>query len=163
MCENKQGAGKRWAQEQGIVVQVVTRALKVRNQLEQVLATTPQLDGRIAEKFSAEAGADKEEMPLRVVASSLLKSNVAQHAGNRRYLAGSSKSEAFIHPSSVLAGKMPDWVVFDQVIVTSKTFMSMVSTVNPEWIGKGALSTAGQVTAKDGTVRTKRQMVDSGV
>ncbi|KAK6483668.1 putative ATP-dependent RNA helicase DHX37 [Huso huso] len=40
----------------------------------------------------------------------------------------------FIHPSSVLFKKLPDFVVYQEVVETTKMYMKGVSAVEPEWV-----------------------------
>ncbi|XP_043924460.1 probable ATP-dependent RNA helicase DHX37 [Protopterus annectens] len=40
----------------------------------------------------------------------------------------------FIHPNSVLFKKLPDFVVYQEIVETSKMYMKGVSAVEPEWI-----------------------------
>ena len=42
--------------------------------------------------------------------------------------------EVYIHPSSALFNKNPEWVVYHEVINTSKEYMRNVSTINPKWL-----------------------------
>jgi hypothetical protein len=39
-----------------------------------------------------------------------------------------------IHPSSVLANIKPQWVMYNDLVVTSKRYMREVSAIKPEWI-----------------------------
>ena len=42
--------------------------------------------------------------------------------------------EVYIHPSSSLFNKNPEWVVYHEVVNTSKEYMRNVSTINPRWL-----------------------------
>ena len=40
----------------------------------------------------------------------------------------------FIHPSSVLAGRKPDCIVFSELVKTSKQYVRDVTTVEARWL-----------------------------
>ena len=40
----------------------------------------------------------------------------------------------FIHPSSALFGKSPQWVVYHELVQTTKEYMREVSTIDPKWL-----------------------------
>jgi len=40
----------------------------------------------------------------------------------------------FIHPSSSLFGKSPQWVVYHELVQTTKEYMREVSTIDPKWL-----------------------------
>ena len=39
-----------------------------------------------------------------------------------------------IHPSSVLANIKPEWIMYNDLLVTSKRYMREVSAIKPDWI-----------------------------
>ena len=39
-----------------------------------------------------------------------------------------------IHPGSYLAKREPDWVVFDEMVKTTREYMKNVIEVNPAWL-----------------------------
>jgi pre-mRNA-splicing factor ATP-dependent RNA helicase DHX16 len=41
-----------------------------------------------------------------------------------------------IHPSSVLVESRPKWVVFYELVLTSKEFMRSVMPLQPEWLNE---------------------------
>ena len=62
--------------------------------------------------------------------------------------------EVFIHPSSALFNKNPEWVVYHEVVNTSKEYMRNVSTINPRWL----MDVAGKYfKVCDPNVLTKKQ------
>ena len=62
--------------------------------------------------------------------------------------------EVFIHPSSALFNKNPEWVVYHEVVNTSKEYMRNVSTINPKWL----MDVAGKYfKVCDPNVLTKKQ------
>ena len=62
--------------------------------------------------------------------------------------------EVFIHPSSALFNKNPEWVVYHEVVNTTKEYMRNVSTINPKWL----MDVAGKYfKVCDPNVLTKKQ------
>lgn len=46
----------------------------------------------------------------------------------------SDNQQVFIHPSSSLFNKGPQWVVYHELVQTSKEYMREVCTVDPKWL-----------------------------
>ena len=40
----------------------------------------------------------------------------------------------YIHPSSAVYNKSPQWVVYHELILTSKEYMVEITTINPRWL-----------------------------
>jgi len=40
----------------------------------------------------------------------------------------------FIHPSSALFNKNPEWVVYHELVLTSKEYMREVCAIEPKWM-----------------------------
>ncbi|KAK0187982.1 P-loop containing nucleoside triphosphate hydrolase protein [Armillaria mellea] len=74
-------------------------------------------------------------------------SSGAQYASSKDvpYRAIGIPEDVFIHPSSVLASKSPpEYVIFNEVVRTSRVWIKGVTVVNPAWLaslGKGSLCT----------------------
>ena len=43
---------------------------------------------------------------------------------------------AFIHSSSVLKKKSPDWILYQEVFETDKVYLRCVTEIQPEWLAK---------------------------
>ena len=60
--------------------------------------------------------------------------NVAQRRLDGSYRnVRSPHTELFIHPTSVLSGIKPKWVLYNEVVVTGKNYMREVSAIEYEW------------------------------
>jgi len=125
-CERKEA--RHWCKENKVAIDVVTRALRVRDQLVD-LCVKERLDDAIEADFAALKGAP--DAVLRVVTQTLA-GNSAQRVGKKYVVAGAQRFEAGLHPSSVLAGAAaPEWVVFESVVVVkSRVLLSVVSKVD---------------------------------
>ena len=40
----------------------------------------------------------------------------------------------YIHPSSSLFGSQPDWVLYHELVLTSKEYMREVMAIDPKWL-----------------------------
>ncbi|TPP67118.1 ATP-dependent RNA helicase DHX8 [Fasciola gigantica] len=40
----------------------------------------------------------------------------------------------YIHPSSALFNRQPDWVVYHELVMTTKEYMREVTTIDPRWL-----------------------------
>eukprot|EP01063_Lacrimia_lanifica_P021372 TRINITY_DN2868_c0_g1_i1.p1 TRINITY_DN2868_c0_g1~~TRINITY_DN2868_c0_g1_i1.p1 ORF type:complete len:1164 (+),score=463.84 TRINITY_DN2868_c0_g1_i1:59-3550(+) len=59
------------------------------------------------------------------------------HAAKRTsegYKTLADEQEVYIHPSSALAGKNPEWVIYHELVQTSKEYMREVMAIEPHWL-----------------------------
>lgn len=78
------------------------------------------------------------------------------HSGSYRTLR--DDRELYIHPDSVLYGeKPPKWVVFNELVQTSKYYMRDVTAVESSWLVELAPHFYKQ--AKHGSLNSKRAKV----
>lgn len=40
----------------------------------------------------------------------------------------------YLHPSSSLFGRPPDWVVYHELVLTSKEYMRNTTSIDPKWL-----------------------------
>lgn len=40
----------------------------------------------------------------------------------------------FIHPTSALFQKSPEWVVYHELVLTSKEYMRNITKIDPKWL-----------------------------
>lgn len=76
----------------------------------------------------------KRELILRALCSGYF-TNVAKrdsHEGCYKTIV--ENAPVYMHPSGVLFGKAAEWVIYHELIQTSKEYMHTVSTVNPKWL-----------------------------
>lgn len=83
--------------------------------------------------------------PLRKIMFSAMAANLAVFSGHDRSgydVVANDQQHAYLHPSSAVLvyGRMPEFVVYGELLHTSCTFLVLVTIVDPDWIG--ALSPA---------------------
>ena len=61
------------------------------------------------------------------------------------YQVESTNQAVTMHPSSVLRGKSPSHVVFNEIIWTTKQYMMTVATIEPQWLRQTATWTRCRV------------------
>ena len=44
------------------------------------------------------------------------------------------QTPVFIHPSSALFQRQPDWVIYYELVLTSKEYMREVCAIDPKWL-----------------------------
>ncbi|KAI8367747.1 hypothetical protein BD560DRAFT_435720 [Blakeslea trispora] len=44
----------------------------------------------------------------------------------------------YIHPSSALFNKGPEWVIYHEIVFTSKEYMREVTAIDPKWLTEAA-------------------------
>jgi len=60
--------------------------------------------------------------------------NVAKLGKNGLYQTVKSRHSVMIHPSSLLFKEQPEWVIYHELVLTSKEFMRNVLEIKPEWL-----------------------------
>lgn len=60
--------------------------------------------------------------------------NIAQLQPDSSYRNLRNKEILFLHPTSILNINFPKWVLYSEVVYTSKYYMREVSEVDPKWL-----------------------------
>jgi pre-mRNA-splicing factor ATP-dependent RNA helicase DHX16 len=60
------------------------------------------------------------------------------HRSGDRYKTIKQNQDVYIHPSSVLAEKKPRWVIYFELVLTSKEYIRQVIEIKPEWLVEAA-------------------------
>ena len=80
---------------------------------------------------------DTDELLARCIVAGYFRNVASVRADGKYELFGAesdSKVAVEIHPSSVLRGKRARWIVFDELVMTSKAYLRNVVTVKQEWL-----------------------------
>ncbi|XP_064612388.1 uncharacterized protein LOC135476324 [Liolophura sinensis] len=124
------------------------RSMRMVREMANEVITVLKKEMKLEVKVSF-AEVSESHLKLKKIIFQASKQNLAVYLGNPKvgYFAPHSKQQAQIHPSSsvmVLGGKKPEWVLFEQLINTSKDFFTSVSPVDRDLVltayGKGELS-----------------------
>lgn len=104
----------------------MAKAIKVKAQLKAMLAG-------LGVKIRKSDDYDDPEAILKSLITGYF-ANVAQRQADGSYRNVRSDDVLTIHPSSVLANIKPKWVLYHEIMVTSKRYMREVSAIQVEWL-----------------------------
>jgi len=113
-----------WCYENFIQHRSMKRARDVRDQLESLLERV--------EISKSEAGEDTDSIRKAITAGFFYHTALLQRSGSYRTL--KSKQSVQIHPSSALFQELPKWVVYHELVYTTKEFMRQVIEIQPQWL-----------------------------
>ncbi|RMZ83513.1 hypothetical protein DV737_g1622, partial [Chaetothyriales sp. CBS 132003] len=135
-----------WAKENFLQQRSLTRARDVRDQLAR-LCDRVEVDA--SKSCGAQGGAaDITPIQKAVCAGFFPHAARLQRDGQSyRQVKQGSQTVIYIHPSSVLLGNRqtaegtgatPKWVLYHELVLTSKEYMRSVMPIRPEWLGEVA-------------------------
>lgn len=112
-----------WCFENFIQHRSMKRARDVREQLEDML-------GRV----EVELTESDDDVAIRKAITSGFFYNTAKLDKSGGYKTVKHNQSVQIHPSSCLFGELTRWVVYFELVLTSKEFMRQVSEIDPDWL-----------------------------
>ncbi|OMO89589.1 hypothetical protein COLO4_19679 [Corchorus olitorius] len=115
-----------WCSENYVQVRSMKRARDIREQLESRLE-------RVGIELTSNSN-DLEAIKKAITSGFFPHSARLQKDGSYRTVKSRNTQTAYIHPSSGLAEVRPRWVVYDQLVLTSKEYMRQVTELKPEWL-----------------------------
>ncbi|KAJ8037867.1 putative ATP-dependent RNA helicase DHX40 [Holothuria leucospilota] len=134
-CCSQSDSSSAWCRENYIHWRAVKMAMSVHDQLQSILSK--QMKRSDFPKEKVDSSLKKESLLSKALCSGFF-GNVARRATSGR---GFRTMEGhgtyvFIHPSSVLFGREDelDWVMFHEIVWTSKVFMRTVCSIDYDWV-----------------------------
>lgn len=129
----------KWCVENSINAKSMRRCRDSVREMEWCLKNELQIE--ISPLWSWSSFASEEcNMKLRKILLFAMSTNLAVFSGHERvgYDVLSLGKQALLHPSSALLvfGCSPIWVVFGELLCTSREFLTSVTVVEPEWISE---------------------------
>ncbi|KXT10332.1 hypothetical protein AC579_1031 [Pseudocercospora musae] len=115
-----------WAKENFLQQRSLTRARDVRDQLA-------KLCDRVEVTLST-CGASNLPPIQRAITAGFFPNAARLQRGGDSYRTVKNNMTVHIHPSSVLMDVRPKWVIFYELVLTSKEFMRSVMPLQPEWL-----------------------------
>lgn len=118
----------------------LARAVDVRKQLKRAMRrialTLERGSAGDATNLLNDDSASNDDVAIRKCLLHGFFMNVARLQPNGTYatVQGGEGEELLLHPSSILCAYPPDWVMFHEVVHTSKQYMHDVSKVEPSWL-----------------------------
>ncbi|KAK6185965.1 hypothetical protein SNE40_008091 [Patella caerulea] len=121
----KFGKNSRWCHEYFLNYKGLCRAVEIRNQLKRMLMKF---------KIPLISCGENVEAIRRCITAGFF-ANAAKLHYTGEYRTVRDDQTLHIHPTSVLFPEIPPkWVVFNEVVQTSKYFMRDVTVIKPEWL-----------------------------
>ncbi|XP_022739034.1 pre-mRNA-splicing factor ATP-dependent RNA helicase DEAH1 isoform X2 [Durio zibethinus] len=113
-----------WCYENYIQVRSMKRARDIRDQLEGLLE-------RVEIELTSSSN-DLEAIKKAITSGFFPHSARLQKNGSYRTV--KHPQTVYIHPSSGLAQALPRWVVYHELVLTTKEYMRQVTELKPEWL-----------------------------
>jgi ATP-dependent RNA helicase DHX8/PRP22 len=113
-----------WCVENFIQVNSLRRAQDVRKQLLEIM-----------DKFKLNvisAGNNSTKIGKALAAGFFFHAARKDPSGGYRTLA--DHQQVYIHPSSALFHRQPQWVIYHEIVMTTKEYMREVTAVDPKWL-----------------------------
>ena len=117
------GFSVQWCFENFVQIRTMKRARDVKEQLEGLL-----------ERTEIELVSCTEHEVLRKCIASGFFYHTSKLQKNGSYRTVKNPQNVHIHPSSALQESLPRWVVYHELVLTSKEFMRQVIEIEPEWL-----------------------------
>ncbi|KAJ1983645.1 DEAH-box ATP-dependent RNA helicase prp43 [Dimargaris verticillata] len=145
--------GSKWCHANGLNHRSLTAAARVRGQLEQLMVRH-NMDMR-----STHFDDPSYYTNVRRALAAGLFMQVAYHQGKRGYLTVKDNQLVQLHPTSFLRHK-PDWVLYDEFVLTSNSFIRTVTEIQPEWLMELAPHYYDLQYFPDGSIKHALQQLD---
>eukprot|EP00917_Polyrhabdina_sp_WS-2016_P013787 GHVP01030160.1.p1 GENE.GHVP01030160.1~~GHVP01030160.1.p1 ORF type:complete len:1142 (-),score=242.96 GHVP01030160.1:1960-5385(-) len=113
-----------WCMENFVQARALQRSLEVRKQLVSIL-----------DRFSLEltsCGRDYNKVRLSVCAGYFR--NACRKDPTEGYRTITDNHQAYMHPSSALYQRNPEWIVYTELVQTSREYLRDCSTIEPHWL-----------------------------
>lgn len=119
-----------WAKENFLQQRSLTRARDVRDQLA-------KLCDRVEVTLSSCGGSNL--IPIQKALAAGFFPNAARlQRGGDSYRTAKNNMTVYLHPSSVLIEERPKWIIFYELVLTSKEFCRSCFPLKPEWLAEVA-------------------------
>lgn len=113
-----------WCYENYIQVRSMKRARDIRDQLESLL-----------ERVEIELSSNLNDLdPIKKAITSGFFHHSARLQKSGAYRTVKNPMTVHIHPSSGLAQVLPRWVIYHELVLTTKEYMRQVTELKPEWL-----------------------------
>lgn len=115
---------KAWCQEHFVNARAMTRARDIRNQLEGIMDRYKH--GVVS------CGRDTDRVRRALVSGFF--THAAKRDPQEGYKTVVEGTPVYIHPSSALFGKSSEWVIYHELVATTKEYMHCTTAVEPKWL-----------------------------
>jgi len=126
------GQSSSWCHDNLINYKSLVRAVEIRRQLASY-ARKFKIQAPALNSTKSNAG-DTEAIRKAIVSGFF--ANAARLQANGSYSTVRDRQTLYLHPSSVVFKHPPDWVVFHEVMLTTKEYMRDVTAIDPFWLSE---------------------------
>ncbi|KIX01290.1 uncharacterized protein Z518_09015 [Rhinocladiella mackenziei CBS 650.93] len=117
-----------WARENFLQQRSLTRARDVRDQLA-------RLCDRVEVDASKSCGGQSNIEPIqKAITAGFFPHSARLQRDGQSYRTVKNGQVVYIHPSSVLIENQPKWVIYHELVLTSKEYMRSCMPLKPEWL-----------------------------
>lgn len=116
-----------WARENFLQQRSLSRARDVRDQLA-------RLCDRVEVDPESSAGAQNIVPIQKAITAGFFPNAARLQKGGDSYRTVKNGQSVYLHPSSVLMEANPKWVIYYELVLTSKEYMRSNMPLNPEWL-----------------------------
>ena len=122
------GFSNQWAQDNFLQYRSLSRARDVRDQLV-------RLCDRVEVEVRSGMGGDEGLTNIqKSIVAGFFPNGARLNRSGDSYRSVRINQTVYIHPSSVLYGQKPKWVLYNELVLTSKEFMRNCMPLKPEWL-----------------------------
>eukprot|EP00340_Litonotus_pictus_P000043 CAMPEP_0170522266 /NCGR_PEP_ID=MMETSP0209-20121228/7716_1 /TAXON_ID=665100 ORGANISM="Litonotus pictus, Strain P1" /NCGR_SAMPLE_ID=MMETSP0209 /ASSEMBLY_ACC=CAM_ASM_000301 /LENGTH=1258 /DNA_ID=CAMNT_0010809697 /DNA_START=167 /DNA_END=3940 /DNA_ORIENTATION=- len=113
-----------WCYENFIQSRAMKKAYDIRKQLVAIM-----------DRYKLSIGkCNKDYARVRKAIASGFFAHIAKKDNTEGYKTLLDNQTVYIHPSSALFNKSPEWVVYHELVLTSKEYMREVCSIDPRWL-----------------------------
>ncbi|KAI9713138.1 MAG: DEAH-box ATP-dependent RNA helicase prp22 [Bogoriella megaspora] len=141
------GYSSAWCFENFIQMRSMRQAKNVREQLIKIMERC---------HHQVVSCGRKTEKVRRALCAGFFRNTARKDAAAGCYKTLIESTAVSMHPSSALFGKSVDWVVYHELVLTTREYMHWVTSIEPKWLVE-AVPTVFKVTGTNGTMSKRRQ------
>jgi len=119
----KSDFSQEWCFDHFIQARSLKRAKEIRSQLINIM-----------DRFKLDIISSGKSTKIRKAITSGFFTHAARKDPKEGYKTLVEQQDVFIHPSSSLFQKNPDWVIYHQLVMTSKEYMRDIIKIDPKWL-----------------------------
>lgn len=116
-----------WCRDNFLSYRSLSSGQNVRSQLRRIMVSHD------LELVSPGESRNYHNYVRKALAAGFFMQAAKKRSGSKGYITVKDNQDVLVHPSTVLAVE-PEWVIYNEFVLTSKNYIRTVTTVNPEWL-----------------------------
>ena len=147
-------SSRAWCFENFIQFRVMKRAEDIRNQLARIMKRLR----RAIVSCGMRTDLVREALCAGMFRNAARRERDTQGQG-KHYKTVMESTVVYMHPSSALFGKSPEYVVYHTLMMTDKEWMNVATTIDPKWLREAAPTLYKIVTGNEMSKRKKAERI----